>query len=312
MRYVTDEESYRDFHQSLESALEMQGLALLCTAIYQTFRRQLTLFHAICVLHLLAVLGFGLNTKNEYGHRGRNRWIIMQALKILISGCFLAFAAYIWATAPTFGSQPACNASTIYVVFGVSINATNIVFRYVILGLMALTMVGMIWNMLFCGTFLACICGRHRRDQENMATDLGAIKDIMRRIDFGSSKKGRAAEVQTAILGMLLRTGINIYAVVTLEETVRRNDLGAEEREWTFGQVIAIFLLLGVGIEVMNIFLAKLDGREEDEEEEEQMGTDTAEMSLQQQQQPLGLSQFPGHVSETSLAISVSNQETRS
>jgi hypothetical protein len=76
--------------------------------------------------------------------------------------------------------------------------------------------------------------------------------------------------------------------------------------------VIAIFLLLGVGIEVMNIFLAKLDGREEDEEEEEQMGTDTAEMSLQQQQQPLGLSQFPGHVSETSLAISVSNQETRS
>lgn len=44
-----------------------------------------------------------------------------------------------------------------------------------------------------------------------------------------------------------------------MELTVLRNNLGPDERKWTFGQVLAVFLLLGVAAEVANILLAKLD-----------------------------------------------------
>jgi hypothetical protein len=37
--------------------------------------------------------------------------------------------------------------------------------------------------------------------------------------------------------------------------------VGEEEREWTFGQVLATFLLLGVDMEVGNILLPKVISR---------------------------------------------------
>ena len=48
--------------------------------------------------------------------------------------------------------------------------------------------------------------------------------------------------------------------VVTLEQTISRNNLSPEERAWTFGQVLAIAMLLGVVVEVINILLPKLVG----------------------------------------------------
>src|SRR5947209_913742 len=52
---IAGAEDCKEFKSAVESALGVQGLALLCTAIYQTFRHNLTLFHAICVIHLLAL-----------------------------------------------------------------------------------------------------------------------------------------------------------------------------------------------------------------------------------------------------------------
>lgn len=65
--------------------------------------------------------------------------------------------------------------------------------------------------------------------------------------------------------------GINVYMIVTLEQIVGRNSLGEEEWEWTFGQVLALFLLLGVVVEVGNILLPTVisrigGGRNGDEE----------------------------------------------
>jgi len=45
---------------------------------------------------------------------------------------------------------------------------------------------------------------------------------------------------------MLIHTGIIVYMIVTLEQMMARNQSPDEEREWTFGQVLAVFLLLGV------------------------------------------------------------------
>lgn len=41
---------------------------------------------------------------------------------------------------------------------------------------------------------------------------------------------------------MLLHTGINVYMIVTLETIVTRNRVGDEEREWTFGQALDVFV----------------------------------------------------------------------
>jgi hypothetical protein len=53
-----------------------------------------------------------------------------------------------------------------------------------------------------------------------------------------------------------------IYLIVSLEQTISRNDLDPEEKGWTFGQVIAIFLLLGVANELLNVLLASWDRKQ--------------------------------------------------
>lgn len=53
-----------------------------------------------------------------------------------------------------------------------------------------------------------------------------------------------------------------IYLIVSLEQTIHRNDLDPEEKGWTFGQVIAIFLLLGVANELLNVLLASWDRKQ--------------------------------------------------
>lgn len=55
--------------------------------------------------------------------------------------------------------------------------------------------------------------------------------------------------------------GINVYMIVTLGQVVAKNRLSDEEREWTFGHVLAVFVLLGVVVEVGNILLMRLDCR---------------------------------------------------
>lgn len=55
--------------------------------------------------------------------------------------------------------------------------------------------------------------------------------------------------------------GICIYLIVSLEQTIQRNHPKPKEKVWTFCQVIAIFLLLGVANELLNVMLANLDRR---------------------------------------------------
>src|ERR1700710_1290585 len=98
MKHFTNSTSLEDFGRSLDSALQLQGLALLCTAIYQTFRNQLTLFHAICVLHLLSLLGLGLTSRKKYGHKGRTRLMVLLGVQMVIACAFSAFVGYIWIT----------------------------------------------------------------------------------------------------------------------------------------------------------------------------------------------------------------------
>ncbi|OQD68699.1 hypothetical protein PENDEC_c032G00040 [Penicillium decumbens] len=267
LRVISPGEDEAEFSRGVSSALGMQGLALLCTAIYQTFRTELTLFHAICVVHLLALLGMDIISKGRYAGLGPWRLWFFAVIQILSLAAFIAFNVYLWVTAPRFGAQPACNPDTVYVVFGVSIKATSPVFRYIILGTLGASAVGFIL-VFMC--MLPCLCGAWVHNRRGRREDQARNRNCAKWFLHSGSTESRNPNGHERLSGQtLLNFTLNrlayfcfcIYLIVSLEQTIQRNNLDPEERGWTFGQVIAIFLLLGVTNELSNVVLAKWDRR---------------------------------------------------
>lgn len=272
LRVLSPGEDEAEFSRGVSSALGMQGLALLCTAIYQTFRTELTLFHAICVVHLLALLGMDIISKGRYAGFGPWRLWFFAVIQIISLAAFIAFNVYLWVTAPQFGAQPTCNPDTVYVVFGVSIKAASPVFRYIILG--SLGTVAASFVLVFT-CMLPCICGAWYSNRRGRRDD-GRERRCANWYLEWNTPKGQDAEEHERLHGQALRNytlnrlayiGFCIYLIVSLEQTIQRNNLDPQERGWTFGQVIAIFLLLGVANELFNVVLAKWDRKIAGEQE---------------------------------------------
>jgi hypothetical protein len=252
-------DEFLEFSRSIDSSLGLQGLALLCTALYQTVRQQLTLFHAICCIHLLALLGIDLSSRGRYAGFGKSRLIVMTTVNVLATCAFIAFNVYVWVTAPKFGSQPQCNSSTVYVVFGVSINATAPIFRWIILATMALGPALIICILLIMLPCFLCIWWKGRGEWRRTAPD-PTFDEMM----------SRPERITRHVLAILANMAFCIYAIVSLEQTISRNNLSPDERQWTFGQIVALFLLLGVGNEMLNILLAHWDDRKAESSEREE------------------------------------------
>lgn len=244
----------KDFRAAVESALTLQGLALLCTAIYQTAARQLSLFHAICCVHLLALLGVTIVSKNTYRGHGPWRTYTNIVISILAICAFVAFDAYIWATAPTFGNQPDCNASTIYVLVGVKLYATSDVFRYIALAAMAIIPAVFI---LIITCMAPCFLGLwylHKRHPGTVTT--------WQTPQYQEPVEDTPYRKLANVVGL---TGFSIYAIVSLEQTIMANNVNEEEKQWGFGQVLALFLLIGVANELLNLSLASMDKKQRPE-----------------------------------------------
>lgn len=270
LRVFSPGEDQEEFSRSVSSALGMQGLALLCTAIYQTFRTELTLFHAICVVHLLALLGLNLISKGRYAGFGPWRMWVFALIHVVALGAFIALNVYLWITAPHFGSQPSCNLDTVYVVFGVSIQATSPVFRYIILGTLAAIAAG---YLLAFTCMLPCICVSWNRRRRGLRDNNPGFQGrrgnwTMWFVHTSTTTEGQEETKQKKLTGQALTNytlnraaycGLCIYLIVSLEQTIQRNTLDPQEKGWTFGQVIAIFLLLGVANEFLNVVLASWD-----------------------------------------------------
>lgn len=156
-------------------------------------------------------------------------------------------------------------------VFGVSIHATDDVFRYVVLALMASMAVGWVFSMVFAVFFASCFCGGARNTAKRIQTgnpDVAVLMSIWERMRV-SDPNHAGSVVSGQIIQLLVHTGVNIYMIVTLEDIVKRNNVDREaEGDWTFGQILALFVLLGVVVEVINILLPKLDRAEESDSEE--------------------------------------------
>lgn len=221
-------------------------MALLCTSWYQATHDQLTLFHAIVVIHLLALLG--VNMASRISSKGPNkvRFFMNSFLVVCATATFIGFNVYVWVRAPDFGSQPECNDSVVYVLFGQSIQATNNVFRYIILATLAAPPAGFIIFLLIgapCWVASCCFYRRHFRDFDPPSTTVTFEEDA------SSISEGKGAREFIQVMAYI---AFSIYAIVSLEQMIKRNPVSEEETEWSFGQIIALFLLLGPTVDFMN------------------------------------------------------------
>lgn len=239
---LANPEDYKDFDNAIQSSLSVQGLALLCTAVYETFKHQLTLFHAVCVIHLLFLLGVNVVSRGRYRMFGALRQLALFTVTIIALGTFSAFSTFVWITAPQFGSQPECNNQTIYVIFGVSINVTSSVFRWIMAAIF-LAAPGIILLSLL---IILCCLGR---------------KGLLLRIRGNDRANEQVDGEKFPAIELAIHIAFCIYAIVSLEQTINRNNVQSDEEQWTFGQIIALFILIGTANELLNLFLSTLDNR---------------------------------------------------
>ncbi|OBT80380.1 hypothetical protein VF21_00916 [Pseudogymnoascus sp. 05NY08] len=250
---IGNEEDTKELREAIDVTLSVQGLALLFTAVTQAFLNKFTLFHAICVIHLLALLGINLPRQAKYRNVGVLRMYVWLGIKFCASGIFIAFSTYIWYTARTFGVQPECNVDIIYVVFGISIPATFAALRWIMIGTLLLTAFWSLVGAVLMVCFYAFFSWQARRHPNGWET--------FRYSEQKPPTSDRESKVEQW-MGMIIAVGFNIYAMVSLEQTISRNTIGLGEREWTFGQILSIFMLVGVANESVNFVLAYLDRNE--------------------------------------------------
>lgn len=149
----------------------------------------------------------------------------------------LSYLIYVFATAPTFGSQPECNNNIKYVLFGINISATNPVIRWLFVASFGLI-------MLSSAIWLLCAAG--------------ALCCMNRGLDTVQSSNGHSRD-RKPFWTVVGHTIGSVYVIVMLELIIRRNQLGPGINEWTFGQVLAMMMLVGPLIELTSSVIGEKD-----------------------------------------------------
>jgi hypothetical protein len=140
---------------SLYITANTSGFGLLLTAIIQTVQHQLSLFHAIFIIHILFFLGTGVSPKGKCSelssycahplpsHAGRYQWTTSRAVMALLVRLvslisLITWGLYLWVNVKDFGSQPECNDQIKYVVLFCTVRATANWLRHVWIAIFAI------------------------------------------------------------------------------------------------------------------------------------------------------------------------------
>ncbi|KIM26810.1 hypothetical protein M408DRAFT_177929 [Serendipita vermifera MAFF 305830] len=224
---------------ALTTSAGLNGLAVLITAIVQTAQGQLDLYHAIFILHLLAFLGISASPNGLY------KWStlrvgIVSGSSVLGSLALVCFSFYVWANAPTFGSQPECNSKVIYVILFFPVPATATWLRAVLMAGLGLVSIGLLVAMLV----LPCLLyARKLRSTQYNSLHSDADSELASGEDDDPNATGVVARLVSAVFG-----------IITLEMTVKANNVD-EENVWSFGQILAVVLLFSSLNELLHFFL---------------------------------------------------------
>jgi len=199
----------------------------------------MSLFHALCVFHLLCIVEISVSPKGHYP-RSSSRVIAFTWLYYLATCGFLASTIYLFATAPTYGSQPECNSTIIYVIFGVNIPATAPIFRWIVVASVSCLLFPLI---------VSCPCM------------VVAWRFLNSQNDPTEGRDGRRSP-KDSMLRLVGRLGGCSYIIAMLELIIKRNAsrVTPEPELWTFGQVMAMMMLVGPLIDLLSFVLGNVDG----------------------------------------------------
>ncbi|KAF8986307.1 hypothetical protein BDQ17DRAFT_1376230 [Cyathus striatus] len=211
----------------------ISGAALIITAIIQTAKGQLTLYHSIFIIHMLFFLELTMSPSGRYpGARALlPRLIITGALTYAMMLLYTGWALYVWSTADTFGVTQGCNANNEikYIFFFRSVRATAKWIRGLWMaglcgGALALVIVPMLFTVCLCRRRSGLMVGEEEIPRTNWSLPLAAV-----------------------------------YDVVMLELYVKRNRhliaSSSEEQAWTFGQIITIVMILSTLNELLHFMI---------------------------------------------------------
>ncbi|GAB1317982.1 Sphingoid long-chain base transporter RSB1 [Madurella fahalii] len=240
--YIFDSAELSD---AIESSLGVTGLAIFLTTLITTARQSLSLFQALCIFHLIGIVGISARPRGRYAS-GLVRKYVFTTFYVLVTAGSLAYLIYVFATAPTFGSNPECNDSTVYVLFGVDIPATSPVLCWMLVAVLATLLLGI------CCWLLIVVC---------ISADVILRREPDLHEGHNGHKDGRK-QVPYELIGRLAGT---IYLAVMLELMMKRNALAPGVDLWSFGQVLAMTMLVGPLIELASLILGKVDERQHNE-----------------------------------------------
>jgi hypothetical protein len=222
----------------VSSGAAISGVSLLITAVTQTAQGQLSLFHAIFVIHMLYFTGIVIVPAGHYRSESVTARLIRVGLAIvLVYGSimlFIGYALYVWVKAPTFGSFPECNDQIKYIFFFHSVSATTGWLRKLWIAALAITF-GVL--VIFPLAFAILSHGRPKAPIPQYSASQNLIAWCIVRF----------SRLLTAV-----------YGIAMLELYMSRNKhlIAAGEEQWSFGQIMALVQIFGIMNEVVHCVIS--------------------------------------------------------
>ncbi|KAF8478156.1 hypothetical protein DFH94DRAFT_82722 [Russula ochroleuca] len=229
------------------------SMGLLLTAIIQTAQHQLSLFHAIFILHILYSIGVWVSPIGTY-HLTRSRiamFVLVQFLSII---SFVAWGLYLWVNVKDFGSQPECNDRIEYVIFFFfTVRATAPWLRRLWIAFFAIFGAQVLAGLVGTAAIFLFVKREKKREEEwseGMDSDAGWVRT--------ETRETRPLAVNEWYFHLdTSRLFHAIYATFVLERTVARNashilpdgtNIGRGvvqvDDAWEFGQVLSVVMII--------------------------------------------------------------------
>jgi len=228
----------------------ISGGALLITAIVEMAKHQLSLYHAIFILHILVFTG----AATVLASPGKDKTINLSTIPRRLIGSamafgFIVYSIYIWAKAPTFGNSPGCNHEIKYIYFFFSVRATVVWLR--IYWIANFGILGLSIYLYYIAMPLIYYAISTSRRPHSMSSRVPI--SIPRGPTPTRSWRSMASRVLPFQL-WIVKALNGTYGVVMLELYVRRNRhlLGPGEQNWTFGQILALTQIIGMIHDIYN------------------------------------------------------------
>jgi hypothetical protein len=220
------------------------GLGLLITAVQQTASKELSLFHAIYVQHILFFLGIGVAPVGKYNWT-RSRIAMGVVIQFALIIAFTTWAVYVWARVEHFGSQPNLNDELKYVLMFVNIKATSSWLRGVWITTLITSAIVLV--ITFGINALALFAMRHDGEEA-------------------------AGESEWYFFISIPQMIIAIYSTVMLEVTVHRNSaqhggVVQVNNTWAFGQTLAVVMTFANINEVIHFLIGLIARRRKHSQE---------------------------------------------